>query len=55
MRIQSVNLKKETFIKIVLPLGSAENEKIFADRKKLNSVNKRITTDPEKQWLDKNF
>ena len=30
--IQSVKLKKETFIKIVLPLIVAENERILDDR-----------------------
>ena len=33
--LKSVRLKKETFIKIVLPLIVAENEKILDDRKKL--------------------
>ena len=33
--LQSVQLKKETFIKIVLPLIVAENEKILDDREKL--------------------
>ena len=33
--IQSVKLKKETFIKIILPLVVAENEKILEDRYKL--------------------
>ena len=36
--IQSVKLKKETFIKIVLPLIVAENEKILDDRIKLNKI-----------------
>ena len=50
--IESVRLKKETFIKIVLPLIVAENEKILADRKKLKLVSKKkFTTDQEKQWL----
>ena len=45
-------LKKETFIKIVLPLIVAENEKILADRAKLKLVVvKKFTTDQEKQWL----
>ena len=45
-------MKKETFIKIVLPLIVAENERILADRKKLKSIyKKKITTDLEKQWL----
>ena len=50
--IQSVKLKKETFIKIVLPLIVAENEKILADRSKLKKItSRRITSDEEKQWL----
>ena len=54
--IQSVKLKKETFIKIVLPLIVAENEKIFEDRYKLKQViSKKMTTDNEKQWLRQKF
>ena len=54
--IQSVQLKKETFIKIVLPLIVAENEKILDDRLKLKNItSKRITTDQEKQWLRQKF
>ena len=50
--LQNTRLKKETFIKIVLPLIVAENEKILADRKKLKNVlQKKFTTDVEKQWL----
>ena len=50
--LQSTRLKKETFIKIVLPLIVAENERILADRKKLKKVyKKKNTTDLEKQWL----
>ncbi len=54
--IQSVQLKKETFIKIVLPLIVAENAKILDDRLKLKNINsKKITTDLEKQWLRQKF
>ena len=54
--IQSVKLKKETFIKIVLPLIVAENEKILDDRYKLKKItSKKITTDQEKQWLRQKF
>ena len=54
--IQSVQLKKETFIKIVLPLIVAENEKILDDRFKLkNVISKKSTTDEEKQWLRQKF
>ncbi len=50
--LQSVQLKKETFIKIVLPLIVAENEKILDDREKLRGlIEKKYTTDTEKQWL----
>ena len=54
--IQSVQLKKETFIKIVLPLIVAENEKILDDRLKLKDITSRkITSDEEKQWLRQKF
>ena len=36
--LQSTRLKKETFIKIVLPLVVAENEKILADKGKLKII-----------------
>ena len=50
--LQSVQLKKETFLKIVLPLVVAENEKILDDREKLkNLLEKKFTSDAEKQWL----
>jgi Bax protein len=50
--LQNVRLKKETFIKIVLPLIVAENERILADKKKLKTLSsKKFTTDLEKQWL----
>ena len=50
--LQSVKLKKETFIKIVLPLIVAENEKILDDREKLKLLmKKKFTSDLEKQWL----
>ena len=50
--LQSTKLKKETFIKIVLPLIVAENERILEDRGKLIVLlDKKFTTDLEKQWL----
>ena len=50
--LKSTQLKKETFIKIVLPLVVAENERILADREKLKILSvKKFTTDPEKQWI----
>ena len=52
VNLQSVQLKKETFIKIVLPLVVAENEKILDDRRKLKVLSeKKYTSDLEKQWL----
>ena len=50
--LQNIQLKKETFIKIVLPLIVVENERILDDRKKLIILSeKKFTTDPEKQWI----
>ena len=50
--LKSTQLKKETFIKIVLPLVVAENERILADREKLKILsNKKFTTEKEKQWI----
>ena len=50
--LQNTKLKKETFIKIVLPLIVAENERILADREKLIFLSdKKFTTDLEKQWI----
>ena len=50
--IKDTELKKETFIKIVLPLVVAENEKIINDRIKLKKINSnRMTTDKQKLWL----
>ena len=50
--LQNSRLKKETFIKIVLPLIVAENERILADRKKLNKISgKKFTSDLEKKWI----
>ena len=54
--ITSVQLKKETFIKIILPLVVAENQKIIKDRKKLKSLfSKKMTTEKEKLWLRQKF
>ena len=50
--IKDTQLKKETFIKIVLPLVVAENEKILNDKIKLKKIlSKKMTTDKEKSWL----
>ena len=45
-------LKKETFIKIVLPLIVAENGKILDDTIKLKKITyRKYTSDEEKQWI----
>ena len=50
--IKDTQLKKETFIKIVLPLVVAENDKILNDRMKLKKIiSKKMTSDKEKLWL----
>tara|TARA_B100001057_G_scaffold125850_1_gene124663 strand:- start:1058 stop:2584 length:1527 start_codon:yes stop_codon:yes gene_type:complete len=50
--IKDTKLKKETFIKIVLPLVVAENEKILNDKIKLKRItSKKMTSDKEKSWL----
>ena len=50
--ISSIELKKETFIKIVLPLVVAENQKILDDRIMLKKIiSKKMTSDKEKLWL----
>ena len=54
--ITSVKLKKETFIKIVLPLVVAENTKILDDRSKLKKISrKKMTSEKEKSWLRQKF
>jgi len=55
-QISSTQLKKDTFIKIVLPLVVAENEKILDDRIKFKKITKKkMTTDKEKAWLRQKF
>ncbi len=54
--ISSVKLKKETFIKIILPLVVAENQKILNDRRKLSEIlrkKEKTRIDKEKLWLNK--
>ena len=54
--ISSVKIKKETFIKIVLPLVAAENQKILDDRNKLKRIIGRKTrSDKDKSWLKQKF
>ena len=54
--ISSTKLKKETFIKIILPLVAAENQKILNDRYKLSKILKKKNAardQKEKLWLEK--
>ena len=54
--ISNVKLKKETFIKIVLPLVVAENQKILNDKSKLEKILKRKDqTKKQKLWLNQKF
>ena len=56
IEIQNVQLKKETFIKIVLPLVVAENEKILNDRYQYKIISrKKMTSEKEKSWLRQKF
>jgi len=49
-------VKRDLFIKIILPLVLDENEKITQDRKKLFKIlNKKFNTPGEKVWLKRRF
>ena len=51
--IKDTKLKKETFIKIVLPLVVAENDKILDEKIKLKRITaKKMTSDKEKFFLE---
>ena len=51
-KIKSTNKRKETFIKIVMPLILIENEKIIEDRNKLFKIlGKQSNSMGEKVWL----
>ena len=55
-KIKSTNKRKETFIKIVMPLILIENEKIIEDRNKLFKIlGKQSNTMGEKVWLKRRF
>ena len=55
-KIKSTNKRKETFIKIIMPLILIENEKIIEDRKKLFKIlGKQSNTMGEKVWLKRRF
>tara|TARA_Y100001970_G_scaffold199571_1_gene242733 strand:- start:1366 stop:2535 length:1170 start_codon:yes stop_codon:yes gene_type:complete len=55
-KIKSTEKKKETFIKIVMPLILDENNKILENRKKLFKIlSKQSNTRGEKVWLKRRF
>ena len=55
-KIKSTNKRKDTFIKIVMPLILSENEKILEDRNKLFKIlGKQSNTMGEKVWLKRRF
>ncbi len=55
-KLKSTQKKKETFIKIVMPLILDENNKILEDRKKLFKILSRPSnTRGEKVWLKRRF
>ena len=55
-KIKSTNKRKDTFIKIVMPLILNENEKILEDRNKLFRIlGKQSNTMGEKVWLKRRF
>ena len=55
-KIKSTNKRKETFIKIVMPLILIENEKIIEDRNKLFKIlSKQSNSMGEKVWLKRRF
>ena len=55
-KIKSTNKRKDTFIKIVMPLILSENEKILDDRNRLFKIlGKQSNTMGEKVWLKRRF
>ena len=55
-KIKSTNKRKDTFIKIVMPLILSENEKILDDRNKLFKIlGKQSNSMGEKVWLKRRF
>ena len=55
-KIRSTNKRKDTFIKIIMPLILSENEKILEDRNKLFKIlSKQSNSMGEKVWLKRRF
>jgi Bax protein len=53
--IKSTKKKKETFLKILLPLIVAENEKIESDREYLFKILKQNDKPENKKWINKKY
>jgi Bax protein len=53
--IRSTKKKKETFLKILLPLVVAENEKIKKDKKYLLKILKQNNRPENKKWINKKY
>ena len=53
--IRSTKKKKETFLKILLPLIVAENEKIEKDKKYLLKILKQNDKPENKKWINKKY
>ena len=53
--LRSTKKKKETFLKILLPLIVAENEKIENDRKYLFKILKQNEKPENKKWINKRY
>ena len=54
-KIRSTKKKKETFLKILLPLIVAENEKIKEDKKYLLKILKENASVENKNWINKKY
>ena len=53
--IRSTKKKKETFLKILLPLIVAENEKIKKDKKYLLKILKKNNNSENQKWINKKY
>jgi Bax protein len=53
--IRSVKKKKETFLKILLPLIVAENERIEKDKKYLLKILKKNDSNEKQKWINKKY
>ena len=54
-KMKSVTQKKETFLKILLPLVVAENENILKDRRYLIKILKQNQSEKNTNWINKKY